>query len=116
MVGTFTPASGFASSFIYHPGGLLCCTLSGPFQVRDVNDNGLVIGFTPLGGWFVDNFTNLQANYTPSSPHFASGFRPDIGGGFAAIDDQNRILLRQAVQSVCGMWRIKAKEQGWWCC
>lgn len=98
MVGAFTSASGFASSFIYHAGGLLCCALSGPFQVRDINNNGLVIGYTPLGGWFVDDLQDLQPNYHVALS-FTDGFRPAIGGIFTALDDQNRILLSQSAQN-----------------
>lgn len=98
MVGAFTSASGFASSFIYHAGALICCTLSGPFQVRDINNNGLVIGYTPLGGWFVDDIPDLHADYHVALS-FTDGFRPAIGGTFTALDDQNRILLSQPGQN-----------------
>ncbi len=99
MVGEFTSSIGFAASFVYHAGALMCCTLSGPFQIRDINDNGLVLGFTPLGGWFVDELADLHADYQPESPRFTDGFRPGINEVFSAIDDQNRILLTQPGQN-----------------
>jgi len=85
---------GFASGFVYRGGQLSCCTTDSPFGLNDINNQDLVVGYMPgIGGFVGDEYGN------PLSLTFAGGFNMSpFADTFLAIDDQDRILMRDAFQ------------------
>jgi hypothetical protein len=64
------------------------------FTLKNINNHNLAVGYMPLvGGFLADEYAQ------PLAFTFAGGFQMNAyADNFLAIDDQNRILMRDLVQ------------------
>jgi hypothetical protein len=85
---------GFASGFVYRRGELSCCTTDSPFGLNDINSQNLVAGYMPGTGGFIGDEYGRPLPLT-----FTGGFQMNaFADTFLAIDDQDRILMRDTLQ------------------
>lgn len=93
MVGDYSSA-GIMASFVYHGGGLTCCTFDTTSRIMDFNRGGMMVGYDNSGG-FLKNIRTLSK----MPVLFEDGFQLSPRGMFAEIDDGDRILLFQEGKS-----------------
>jgi len=113
IIGTVSGPNEIHTQFVFSGGALLCCIADDPFVIRDINDEGLVVGNNIyFAGPYVTNAPNAQHGFMPLVD--PNGIQIGDQWQFLAIDNSDNILAEcngPPQCSIAGFYELRGVDE-----